>query len=144
MEEKEKWEDYTKEEKTDLLIHWFKYVEKYIDKYDYTPEDLERFIRLAESMPDDVFNYIVNLWFTKESWSLSKLIENMYFGEIIINATISNIINRDNLDPLTRDELDEIRDDMLGNLIYYGYVINETFESEDNTIEEQSGPRKKN
>ena len=50
-----KWEEYTKEEQTNYLTHWFHYYGNMI----YNFQELEDFRKLAETRQDDIFDHIV-------------------------------------------------------------------------------------
>ena len=68
-----KWEDYSKEEQTNNLIHWFHYYGGMI----YTFKELEDFEKLAKTRQDDIFNYIVTSYIVMNTIQSNVLLMSM-------------------------------------------------------------------
>ena len=68
-----KWEDYSKEEQTNYLTHWFHYYGNMM----YNFQELEDFRKLASTRQDDIFNHIVTEFLFRNTIQSGMLLTSM-------------------------------------------------------------------
>ena len=70
MPKDKKWEEFTEEEKTSLLNHWFYYYGGTI----MTLKDIENFRKISGTKQDEIFNHIVTLYIYKRTIQSNLLV----------------------------------------------------------------------
>ncbi len=111
MERKNAWEDYTSEEKTNLLNHWFHYYGGMLMTFD----DFEKFHELASTKQDDLFDHIVTLFIARETIQSNLLIHCIRENEV--DKLFKNSIKREKVDPQLKDLYEGYRNDVFNEII---------------------------
>ena len=96
-----KWEDYSKEEQTNYLTHWFHYYGNMM----YNFQELEDFRELAKTRQDDIFNHIVTEF----------LFQNTIQSGMLLTCMRDNKIEELFQTNLTREKVLEVNKDGLSD-----------------------------
>ncbi len=116
MEKNKKWEDFTSEEKTNLLNHWFHYYGGVL----MTLKDIELFDELSKIKQDAIFNHIVTLYIYKKTIQSNMLISFMRENKL------ADLFSANLVRPMLSNEealefYEEVRD-IISNEIYKTYL----------------------
>ena len=115
MEKAKKWEEYTPQEKTDLLKHWFYYYGGTL----VTFQEIEDFETLALTRQDDIFNYIMSSLITQKTIQSNLLVFCMRENKVeeLFEHTIKfNDLPKDVQEKLSRLKQD-ITDEIVGTYL---------------------------
>ena len=115
MEKSKKWEDFTSEEKTNLLNHWFHYYGGVL----MTLKDIELFDELSKIKQDAIFNHIVTLYIYKKTIQSNMLISFMRENKLA-DLFSANLV-RPMLSNKALEFYEEVRD-IISNEIYKTYL----------------------
>lgn len=99
-----KWEEYTKEEQTGYLIHWFCYYGNMI----FNLQELEDFKKLAETRQDDIFNHIVTIFICKDTIQSGMLFS--YMKEDKIDELFAVSLTKEKIPETEKDDLSAYED----------------------------------
>ena len=85
-EQRKKWEEFSSEEKTSILNHWFLYYGGLI----VTLEEVENFRKLAETKQDDIFNFITTSFLFQNTIQSNVLVLSMRQNKVdeLFNVTL--------------------------------------------------------
>ena len=73
MERKKTWYELSEDEKTTLLIFWFRYYGGMV----FTMDEYDQFIKLAQRRQDDIFAHIVTRAITEDTMQSNVLLQQM-------------------------------------------------------------------
>ena len=111
MELKKDWEDYTKEEQTTLLNHWFYYYGGII----MTLKDIEDFRLLSATRQDEIFNHIVTNYIFRHTIQSNLLVACM--RENKVDELFNHSLKREDLKPGKEEAFNDIRKMLSSELI---------------------------
>jgi len=94
MEKVKTWEEYTKEEQTALLNHWFYYYGGML----LTLEDFDNFAKIVSTRQDDIFNQICTEYIVYRTIQTNMLVQSMRQGITDELFTHSIVITPDKTD----------------------------------------------
>ena len=103
MKNNKRWEDFTKEEKTTLLEHWFYYYGGLI----MTLKDLEDFREISSTRQDEIFAHIVTNYIFRNTIKSNMLLT--FLREDKIDELLNASLSIDNFSEDKRNIYEEIR-----------------------------------
>ena len=111
MEKGKKWEELPSQTKIDLLNHWFVYYGGLLIAFD----EIEKFNRLAETHPDEIFDTIVTSFLARNTIQSNVLIMSMRRG--LVAELFKRVIKYKTLSEEEKVKFDSVRCMLVDELI---------------------------
>ena len=107
-----KWNDYSNEDKSNILNHWFYYYGGVL----VTLEEIEEFRKLAMTRQDDIFNYIVTSSLINKTIQTNVLVA--YMRENRVDELFEHLIDMGNLSEPARRKVEAVRDFLIKEIVH--------------------------
>lgn len=111
MEKGKLWEEYSLEDKADILNFWFYYYGGVI----VTLDEIEKFRELAKERPDDIFNYIVTSSFVQNTIQTNVLVACMRQDKL--DELFATVINYEKLEENEKEYFRGLRKDLITAIV---------------------------
>ena len=112
-ENRKKWDEFSKEEKTSLLNHWFYYYGGVI----VTLEEIEKFGELAKTKQEEIFNYITTSLICNNTIQTNVLVACMRQNKV--DELFEHVINVQSIeDEAARAQIEEVRNYIVKEMVH--------------------------
>ena len=112
-ENRKKWDEFSKEEKTSLLNHWFYYYGGVI----VTLEEIEKFGELAKTKQEEIFNYITTSLICNNTIQTNVLVACMRQNKI--DELFEHVINVQSIeDEAAKAQIEEVRNYIVKEMVH--------------------------
>lgn len=113
MEKGKKWEELSSQTKLDLLRHWFTYYGGLIITFD----EIEKFDKLAQTYPDEIFDSIVTSYLATENHTIQSNLLIMSMRRGLVAELFKSIIRYKSLSDEEKEKFDPVRCMLVDELV---------------------------